>query len=142
MADFLYNKLGQKLGNKEIDFDNDDLYMVLLTDSYNPLSSDEFYSDLTGELTTGSGYTAGGQLLTDVLWTELDGIATLTATNPAWSNATFTVRYGVIYDDTATGKPLICLYDFSVDRSPYNGTFTVHHNVDGILRVRVELIEE
>jgi hypothetical protein len=138
MANFIYDKFGQKVGNKEIDLDTDDLKVCLLTSTYTPSNAHEFYAQLTNEVASGNGYTTGGNLLTGVTWTESSGITTLSANDPAWTLATFTARYAVIYDDTASGKPLICLYDFLSDKNVNYGTFTLYFNVNGVMRFRSE----
>jgi hypothetical protein len=45
-----------------------------------------------------------------------------------WTSATFSARYGVIYDSntgTASTEPLIALINFGADQSPSSGTLTV-----------------
>ena len=49
-----------KAFNKQIDFDSDALVWTLHTSTYTPnYDTHAFVSDLTNELTTGGGYTAG-----------------------------------------------------------------------------------
>jgi hypothetical protein len=49
------------MGNKEVDFNSDALVWTLHTNSYVPnLDTHQHVSDLTNELSTGGGYTAGG----------------------------------------------------------------------------------
>jgi hypothetical protein len=54
---------GQVL-NKEIDWDTDPLRGRLLSSSYTPDVLHDYANDLSGELATANGYTAGGVLLT------------------------------------------------------------------------------
>jgi hypothetical protein len=140
MANFIYDKFGTKVGNKEIDLDTDVLKVCLLTNLHSPSASHEFYSELDNEVANGNGYTTGGNTLAGVTWTESAGITTLNANDPTWTTATFAARYAVIYDDTATGKPLICLYDFLSDKNVNYGTFTLYFNVNGVLRFRSESV--
>jgi hypothetical protein len=73
----------------------------------------------------GTGYTAGGATLTGRT-TSLDGTtAVMTFSNPSWSTSTITARGGIIYNDTAAGKPVLSVHDFGSDVSSTNGTFTV-----------------
>lgn len=80
--------------------------------------------------TSGTNYTAGGQTLTSVVWSKPAGgsSAQLSSANAAWSAATFTARYGVVYDN-ATGvqatSPVICYVDFGAVQSPAAAAFTV-----------------
>jgi len=144
MSNFIYNSVSAKLGNKEIDLDNDTLKICLLTAAYMPSQSHIYYTDLTNEINTGFGYTLGGATLTDISWTEVpssSGVTRLTiGTSPSWSFATFTVRYAVIYDNTASGKPLICLYDFLENKSPVNGTLLLNFNNDIILQMGKDVV--
>lgn len=56
-----YRAMLSFMGNKEIDFNSDALVWTLHTNSYVPnLDTHQHVSDLTNELTTLGGYTAGG----------------------------------------------------------------------------------
>lgn len=68
------------------------------------------YADLTNELTTANGYTAGGQTLAGVALTTAAGVAKFDATDPVLTatGGNLTAFYWVLYDDTAATKPLIC----------------------------------
>lgn len=54
------------------------------------------------------------------------------AADPVWNSATFTARYAVIYDNTATNKDLVLLIDFGADKSPSNGDFSIVFNAAGV----------
>jgi hypothetical protein len=55
-----YRSVLAKAFNKQIDFDSDTLVWTLHTSTYSPnFDTHAFVSDLTNELTTGGGYTAG-----------------------------------------------------------------------------------
>lgn len=61
-----------------------------------------------------------------VVWALMGkGIVVLSSAPPQWTASTFTARYGVIYDDTATDKPLYGLVDFDGNLSPSAGTLTI-----------------
>ncbi len=56
-----YRQIPIKLLNKETDYDTNSLVWTLHTSAYVPnLDTHAYVSDLTNELTTGGGYTAGG----------------------------------------------------------------------------------
>lgn len=137
MADLIYDKFPLYMGDGTIDMDNDTFKVVLLSSSYTPDSTQSTYSQLTNELATAGGYTAGGATLASVTWAESTGTVTFDAADVAWSSATFTARYAVIYDDTPTSPadPLVCLFDFSTDQTVSNGTFTLQFNASGILTI-------
>lgn len=65
----------------------------------NTLSGSEKFGDLTNELSTAGGYTAGGVALSGVTYTLSGHVATLSFTTPTWtgSGSGLTFRYGVIY---------------------------------------------
>jgi len=83
------------------------------------------YTSLTpasNEVANGSGYSTTGVTITGFAWS---GTTTpqITGTIPAWSAATFTFRYAVIYDN-ATGK-ILTFTDFGGDQQLINGTLTL-----------------
>jgi hypothetical protein len=64
-----------------------------------------------------------------VIWTNVgESIFQLSSASPSWASATFTARYGVIYDaqsGVAATEPLLVLVDFGIDESPSAATFQV-----------------
>lgn len=71
-----------------------------------------------------------------VVWANVGrGVAVCDADDAAWSNATISARYAVIYKDTgnpATSR-LLLLQDFGSIYSGTNGNFTVQWPAQGIL---------
>lgn len=62
-----YSNLGSQAFNKEVDLDTDSFVMKLLTSTYTPnYDTHAHASDLTNELTTAGGYTAGGAALSSL----------------------------------------------------------------------------
>lgn len=77
----------------------------------------------TGEV-VGTGYTAGGQVLTG-LTQALDGdVAIMDFADPSWANATITARGMTIYDST-NGNKVRAVLDFGADIASTNGAFAV-----------------
>jgi hypothetical protein len=132
MADLIYNGFKSALGLGTVNLSTDTFKMVLLTSAYTPAATHAGYADLTNELATGDGYTAGGATLASKTWT---GAATLTwdAADVEWTASTFTCYYAVIYDDTHASDLLVCCFDFAADKSVSAGTFTVQFNASGII---------
>ena len=55
------------------------------------------------------------------------------ANDTAWTSATFTAYFAVLFDDTLVGKDLICCFDFGGGKTVSNGTFTIVWHSDGII---------
>jgi hypothetical protein len=109
-----YNETLLLLGEKAINLDTDVLKMALFTSASNVGGaglSPAQYGAATGELANGHGYATGGQALTTA-WTgdSTQATKTLGSSDASWSasGADLVFRYAVIYDDTATDKPLLC----------------------------------
>lgn len=93
---------------------NDSLYIALYTGNAN-LDQDTTVYSSTNEI-TGTGYTAGGQLLQNVT-VESDGYtAYVSFDNPFWDPASFTTRCALIYNSTKANKS-ICVLDFGSDKT-------------------------
>jgi hypothetical protein len=98
-------------------------YMALYTGSADLNQSTTVYTT-TGEI-SGTGYTAGGKLLTGVTinYDALNSVAYVNFNNVVWSPATFTARCALIYNASA-GNTSVAVIDFGSDKSCSN-TFTV-----------------
>lgn len=116
--------------------DAETLKLALFTSSYTPsANTDELYSSLTGEVSaSGTGYTTGGAAVTGAASAYIDTTnAALDATDVAWASATFTARYGVLYN--TTDSKIKAIFDFGGDKVVTGGTFTVVWNSSGLLKV-------
>lgn len=140
MADVVSNALTEYLGDGTIDLDTHTFKLALVSDSYTPDADDTVWADISSnELGSGNGYTTGGETLTSVTWTRSGSTTTFDADNVSWTSATFTARYGILYDDTPTSPadPVIKIFDFGENKSPSNGTFTINFNASGIFTLSV-----
>lgn len=123
----LYNSAKKKLIDGSLDLDTDTIKVALLSSSYTPnIDTHVFYSDLTNELATASGYTQGGTALANKAITvdTVNDRAYLDADDVSWSaSGTLTVRYAVLYKSTGVGSTsaLIGYIDFTTDRTALNG---------------------
>lgn len=104
-----------------------DTLKVLLTNTAPSLSNTQ-KSDISGELSTANGYTAGGATITVTASSQSSGLYTLLANDVTWT-ATGNIgpfRYAVIYNDTATNDELIGYIDYTYSITVTNGqTFTI-----------------
>ena len=136
MADIVYDKFKEYMGDGTIDMDNDTFKILLLDDGHTPLATHDDYSDIIGdELANGNGYTTGGETLASVTWGDTAGVTKFDAANVSWTSATFTARYAVVYSDTSTTDKLVVLIDFTENKVVSGGTFTITFHASGILTV-------
>lgn len=105
-----------------------DTLKVMLTNDAPSLSWDE-KADVTGELSTGSGYTAGGATLTVTTSAQSSGLYTFICNDITWTASGGSIgpfRYAVFYDDTASGDPLLWYIDFGYGITAASGqSFTI-----------------
>ena len=140
----LYGKAVLSAFAKGIDWVNDSIKVALCTASYAPdQDAHQCYSDLTDELSTGGGYTAGGIALTGrtATYDAATNKTKLDADDLSIATATLDCRYAVIYDDTpelAAAKPLLGYIDFGETISPRNGPFKIEWSADGAISFTVE----
>lgn len=105
-----------------------DTIKVMLTADAPSLSWDE-KADVTGELSTGAGYTAGGATLTVTSSAQSSGLYTLIADDVTWTASSGSIgpfRFAVFYSDTPAGDPLLWYIDYGYLITVADGqTFTV-----------------
>lgn len=106
----------------EHDLETDVLKIALYT-STAILGPDTTVYTTSGE-TSGAGYSAGGQTLTNVTVSAGDGIAYVDFDNPAWSGASFTARGALIYNSSKSNKALFVL-NFGTDQTAVNENFVI-----------------
>ena len=74
---------------------------------------------------SGTGYTAGGKVLTNVDPASSGTTGFVDFADISWAGATFTAASALIYNDTAGGDPAVSVHDFAGDKSVTAGTFTL-----------------
>jgi hypothetical protein len=70
-------------------------------------------------------YAAGGGTLTNVTPTSTGTTAFTDFADLSFTSATITAYGALIYNDSATGDPSVCVLDFSGAKTSTNGTFTI-----------------
>lgn len=93
---------------------NDDLYIALYTANADLNAATTVYS--TANEITGTGYTAGGKLLTGVTVNSDGYTAYVSFDNPSWDPAAFTTRCALIYNNSKSNKSIAVL-DFGSDKT-------------------------
>lgn len=138
----ILNKAKQKLVDGTMDLDSHTFNAALATNAWSPsatyvgTSTNAQYSDVgAAEVANGNGYTTGGKALTGVALSTATGTVTWTSSAPSWSASTFSAKYLIIYDFTATNKDILGYMDLETTVgtgvSPSNGTLTVNPNASG-----------
>ena len=75
--------------------------------------------------TSGSAYSAKGKALTSVTPALDSSTAVCDFANISWTSASFTANGCLIFNDTATGDPGVCVVAFGGDKTVTSGTFTI-----------------
>ena len=96
------------------------------------------YATLTYTTTdeiTGTGYTAGGEVLTVIPPSSSDQTAYISFADVTWSPASFTCRGALIYNSTTNAA--VAVLDFGADKSPttsFTITFPTDNAANAIIR--------
>lgn len=77
----------------------------------------------TSNEVTGTGYTAGGEVIDPVAPTSDDTTSFISFSNASWASASFTARGALIYN--ATTNAAVAVLNFGSDKTVSNQTFTV-----------------
>lgn len=119
------------------------LIKIAMAGTYGAASTN--YTDITGnsDEVTGTGYTAGGAILTNVD-PATSGTTAFTdfSPDPSWTSASFSVAGCMIYNTTRNGPVATCgcsVHDFGGTQTVSSGTFTtimpVANASNAILRI-------
>lgn len=145
----VYGKLGANAFGGEaggdtfaIDWLSDTIKVALATTTYVPdQDTHETFADVTNELTTANGYTAGGATLGTKTTTYV-GASNKTvhdAADPTWTAAggSLVFRYAIVYKSTGTAatSPLIGYLDFGTQTITDTNTVTINLDAtDGVFK--------
>lgn len=111
------------------------VYKIALYTALADLSPSTLAYSTTNEI-TGTGYTAGGQVLTVIPPSSLDQTAYVSFLPVTWNPASFTTRGALIYNST-TGSAVAVL-NFGSDKTATNTftiTFPTNNASDAIIRL-------
>jgi len=138
-----FEEYAKQIGDGEHDFQTDTLKLGIVDSTITPAAGDTTptWTDYSAnEVSTAGGYTAGGETLTSVTYTEAAGVATLDAADVVISqNASgFTDGYwGILYNDTNGTDMAVCFVDLGGPVSEVDGDITISWNASGIQTVTV-----
>ena len=113
------NSFKYGLINGQFKFDGTQAYKIALYNNSANLTAETSAYTTDGEI-SGTGYTAGGEVITPTEGIS-NGVAYVTFANVTWSGA-FTVRGALIYQ--VSGGAAVCVLDFGSDKVSQN-SFTV-----------------
>ena len=139
----VFEEFVDQIGEEQHKFDSDTLKLGLIDNTAAPTAADATptWSDYSAnEVSTAGGYTANGETLTNVSWSEADGTATLDADDVelAQNGSGFTdAYYGILYNDTNGTDMAIAFVDLGGPVSEQDGPITISWNASGILTVAV-----
>jgi hypothetical protein len=120
LGDFFWFDRGLlKVMDGTVDLESDTIKAALcastqaLSRSFTGSSGDARYADLTAELSTANGYTAGGVALASVSLARSGSLNKFTSSAISWTitGAGVTFKYLVLYADGATNKDLLLVLD-------------------------------
>jgi hypothetical protein len=101
-----YDSFSKAIGDGTQDLDTHAFKVALFTGTYTPNAGTQTtFSTLTGQVSAGAGYTAGGATLANVTWDQTSGTATFDADDTVWtaSGGPITAQYAVVYNSTVAG---------------------------------------
>lgn len=121
-----------------INLEAEDMRIALFTNSITPnFDTDTAYGSApyNANEVSGTGYTAGGELLATTEITVSSGTLIFDAANVSWATSTITnARGGLIYAD-AVANQAVALIDFTQDYSTVAGLFEIQWDATGIFRI-------
>jgi hypothetical protein len=97
------------------------VYKIALYNATATLNANTLVYTTTGEV-TGTGYTAGGEVLVPTVPTSNNGVAYLSFANATWTSTSFITRGALIYNSTTNAA--VAVLNFGADKTAV-GTFTV-----------------
>jgi len=115
--------------------------VALLTSSYTFSAAHVVYADLTNELTTTGGYTAGGQLIGTLAYTQATTVSNFTAATVTWTasgGGIAAFRYAAVYLNATLNsivKPLAFVLDNNGSDVPATtapNTLSITWNATGV----------
>lgn len=140
----VFEEFALNIGAEAHNFSGDTIKVGLVDDTITPTAADATptWGDYSAnEVSTAGGYTANGETLSGVTWTEAGGVATLDDTgNISLSQDAggFTdAHWAIIYNDSSATDQAIAFLDLGGPVSEVAGPVTITWNASGILTVTV-----
>jgi len=132
MASTVYNRFFFYAASKRIDWTADTLKLALLTSTYTIDRAHAAWSSVSSYETSGTGYTAEGKTATGATLSEATATE-LDASDVTWESSTITAKFAVLHNITSPNSGLVCVFEFTEDKSSSNGNFTVQFSASGLI---------
>lgn len=138
---FVATWIADWMGTSNINLDLETHKVALITNASTPnfssTQANAAYGNAQFTECSGTGYTAGGALLTSTTITESPAsVLMFDAADVSWASSTITgARAALIHADATTtpvAKPAIAVITFGADYSTNNGTFTIQWAATGV----------
>lgn len=123
----LTNSFKEQLLLGQHDLETDVLKIALYTSSAVLGPGTTVYS--ASDEVSGTGYTAGGEILANVTVSLSQGIAYASFDNPTWNAATFATRGALIYNSSKSNKSIAVL-NFGIDQTMLSQQFQIQLPAD------------
>ena len=101
-----------------------DTFRIALYTSSASLDADTTAYTTSNEV-SGSGYTAKGEALTSSTPVLSGSTAICDFADATFGSSTITARGALIFNDSASGDPAVCVLDFGADKSSTAGDFVI-----------------
>ena len=110
-------------------------YKLALYTAFADLDANTITYSTTNEI-TGTGYVAGGKVLTNIAPSSSNGVAFISFDTVSWDPAAFTTRGALIYNSVTNAA--VCVLNFGSDKT-CNNTFSITFppatSSDGVIRI-------
>lgn len=139
----VFEEFADQLGGENHNFSSDVIKVGIVDNTLTPLASiaTPTWGDYSAnEVSTAGNYTAGGETIGSVTFTEAAGVATLDGADVVilQDAGGFTDGYwGIIYNDTNATDMAIAFVELGGPVSEQDGDVTISWNASGILTITV-----
>jgi hypothetical protein len=139
----IFEEFADQLGEEKHNFASDTLKLGIIDNVATPTAADATptWSDYSAnEVSTAGGYTANGETLANVSWSEAAGVGTLDADDVelAQNGSGFTDGYwGIVYNDSEATDMAIGFVDLGGPVSEQDGPVNIRWNASGLFTVTV-----
>ena len=118
-----------------------DTFKLALYDSSASIGADttSYAAGISGQVPDTGQYVAGGGTLVNALVSVNGTTAFVDFNDLSFTGVTLTARGALIYNDTASGDPSVCVLDFGGNKTATSGTFTIQfpdaNDTQAIIRI-------